>query len=156
MRAHRTSVQRARPGNGGTRRAGTLLLIHLAVALTATSLVACSDDDPSGPGAGLAGTWNATSFVVQGQDLIVLGMGITLALNSSNTFVLTVTGDLTGVCGGASSCTENGSYSSTATQITLNPGTEDEVTFNYALLGQTLTLTGSIDGNQATITLIRA
>ena len=135
--------------------ARTLFSARLGATLIAAALVGGCDDDPSGPSSSLTGTWNATSFVVQGQDLIILGMDLALTLTASDTYTLTVANDLTGVCGTNASCTETGAFTSTATSITLNPGTLDEVTFNYVVQGQTLTFTGSIDGNAATIVFTR-
>ena len=139
------------------RLARALLVAQLgAAAAGVSSVAACSEDEAGGPSASLPGSWNATSLVVQGQDLIALGMDLTLTLGGSGTYVLTVTGDLTGVCGAASSCNETGAYTFTATRITLNPGTADELSFNYVLQGSTLAFTGVILDNPATITFVRA
>jgi hypothetical protein len=140
-----------------SRFAASLAVLSLAVFSTA-----CSDDDDDGTGpvddpeAALVGTWNATSFVGLGQDFVAQGMGVTLTLTSSNTFTFAVTNDLIGACDPDTACSETGSYSATASQITFDPGTVDAETFTYTIQGSTLTVTGSIDGTPVTIAFTRA
>ncbi len=126
----------------------------LAASLVVAALAACSSDKATGPDPALIGTWNATSFMALGQDLIQQG-GMTLeaTLTNANTYTLDVTGDLTGNCDPGPDCVVTGNYSATAAQITFDPGTVDAVTFNYSIAGSTMTLTGNIGGIPATITL---
>ena len=135
-------------------RLGTLLA--MAVLLPIAS--ACSsDDDPTAPGADpLVGTWQVTSFQALGSDLIAQGMTLTITLSAAKTYTIVVTDDLLGTCDQGTTCTETGSYSSTSTQITIDPGLEDEVTFNYSIQGNSMTFTGSIDGNPVTVVLQKA
>jgi len=126
----------------------------LALVLLA-SLAACGDDDPTGVASDLVGTWQVTSFQAIGlADFIAAGMGITLTL-TENEFTLAVTNDQAGICDGASSCSDSGTYSATSTQITLDPGTPDAETFTYSIQGSTMTWTGSIDGFPVTLVATR-
>jgi hypothetical protein len=118
---------------------------------------ACSDDDNgTGPGGGLVGSWTATSFVGLGQDFIALGMDLTLTLTNANTYTIVIENDTLGACEPGPDCTQNGNYTSTSTQITLDPDLPEETTtFAYTIQGSVLTLTGSIDGTPVTITFSR-
>jgi len=128
------------------------------VAVLLPVLASCSsdDDDPVGTSDPVVGTWNATSFMAFGQDVVAQGMGLSITLNANGTYSLSVTNDLIGACEPATSCTESGSYSSTSTQIVIDPGTADEETFSYSIQGSTMTLTGTIDAVPVTIVFTRA
>lgn len=133
------------------RRALLTALVALLVALPA-----CSDnDDPAGPGGGqetYVGTWDATSFSGGGMDLIAMGMTLEATFTTS-TYSLTVTNDQVELCGGtATSCTTNGPLSATASEITIDAGEPDAVTFDYTVTGSTMTWSGDIDGTAVTIT----
>lgn len=136
----------------------TLTLVSLAAC---TGLLAACGDDATDPGddAGLVGTWEATSFVATGfGDLIEQGMNLTVTLdsNTSGTAAFDFQNDVAGFCDGDSDCQSSGPYEATTAQITLEPGTEDEITFNYTIVGNTMTWVGNIDtGVQATITFQR-
>jgi hypothetical protein len=118
-------------------------------------IVACSGDESTGPDSDpLVGTWQVTSFQTLGVDAIDLGMSMQVTLTSAKTYTLVITDDAFGACDAGTSCTETGSYSSTSTQITLDPG-PDEVTFNYSIQGNTMTFTGNIDGDPVTVVLQR-
>jgi hypothetical protein len=121
-------------------------------------LVSCSsdDDDPAGLSDPLVGTWNATSFVAGTDDVIALGMDLSIAFSAADTYTLTVTNDLIEARDGAADCTQTGSYAATSTQLTIDPGTVDSITFGYTIQGNTLTLTGSMDGIPVTVVLTRA
>lgn len=125
----------------------------LATSLLVAALAACSSDEATGPDPALIATWNCTSFSALGQDFIQQGMTLQATFTNADTYTLTVTGDLTGNCNPGPDCVVNGTYSATATQITFDPGTVDAVTFNYSIVGNTMTLTGNIEGIPATITL---
>lgn len=125
----------------------------LSLALIATTLSACSDDEVLAPGTSVAGTWNATSFTALGSDFIDEGMGLSVALTGGGSYTFTATNDLVGICGDdGPDCTDTGSYSSTASTLTLDAGTADAITFNYSIQGNTMTWSGSIDSTPATIT----
>ena len=51
--------------------------------------------------------------------------------------------------------TQSGDYTATATTLTVAPGTEDEVTFEYTLNGDTMTWMGLVEGVPATIVFMR-
>ncbi len=129
-----------------------------AASLLAAALIqlpACSDDEPTAPGASLIATWNATSFVTMGQDFIAQGMTLRMVFSAAGTYTLTVGNDLIGACAPNPDCVETGNYTATTTQLTIDPG-PDETVFTYTIQGTVLTLTGSIDGTAVTIILSRA
>lgn len=125
----------------------------LPLALVAATLIACSDDELLAPNtASLVATWNATSFSALGSDFIDDGMDLHVTLTSGGSYTFTVTNDLVGICDTEPDCTSSGSYTSTASQISLDAGTEDAITFNYSIQGSTMTWSGNIDSTPATIT----
>ena len=129
----------------------------MAMALLLPLAISCSDNDSTGPDAGqLVGTWDVTSFQAFGIDIIQQGTTMELTLTASETYTIVITDDFLGTCDPEPTCTETGSYSSTSTQITLDPNTEDEVTFNYSINGTTMTFTGNIEGTQVTMILRRS
>ena len=125
--------------------------------LGATALIAgCSDDDDgTGPNSPLVGTWNATSITALGNDLVALGMDVTLTLTEAGDYTLDITGDLIAFCAPETSCTQTGAYTNTETQITLDPGTAEEVILSYLIQGTTLTFTGTISGTPVAFTFTR-
>jgi hypothetical protein len=131
-----------------------------AATLLALTVGCSSDDDPAGPNdqeGTIVGTWNATSFAALGSDFIAGGMTLMGTFTAANTYSFDVTGDQVGVCGdsGVSDCTSSGPYSSTATQVTIDAGEEDEVTFAYTIQGSGagtgMTWTGTIGGFPVTV-----
>lgn len=136
--------------------------LSLVAALVATSfLAACSSDDDNGDPTGppsLTGTWVATSFVALGMDFIAGGMGVTLTFANNGTYTLQVTNDLVELCGDqqVTDCTQTGTYTSTASTLTLDEGSPDELQINYTLQGSTLTFNFSIDNNPIVVTLARS
>lgn len=136
--------------------------LSLVAALVATSfLAACSSDDDNGGPTGtpsLTGTWVATSFVALGTDFVAAGMGLTLTLTNNGTYTLEVTNAQVELCDDeqATDCTETGTYTSTATTLTLDEGTADELTVNYTLQGSTMTFNFSIDGTPIVVTFARS
>lgn len=131
--------------------------VLFALVAFAAALSACSDDDnPAGPGGNqdaYVGTWTATSFVVSGMDLIDQGMGLQATFTTSS-YSLTVTDDVVGICAesGSTDCTETGVLSGSGSQVTFDPGTADEVVFDYTIVGSNMTITGAIDGQPVSIT----
>ena len=129
----------------------------LAFAALFSMAAACSDSETTGPAEEqLVGTWDVTSFQAFGVDAIQQGMSMELTLTAGKTYTIVITDDFLGTCDPETSCTESGSYSSTSTQITMDPGTEDEVTFNYSISGSTMTFTGNIEGIPVTMILRRS
>lgn len=136
---------------------------HVTIALALTTLMAaataCDNEDiliPDGD-VTIVGSWQATSFAGLGTDLIADGMTLSATLSASNTYTFDVTGDLAGICGdeGPDCSSETRSYTATDTEVTLDPGDEDEVTFAYDIQGTIMTWTGSIDGTPVVITWVR-
>lgn len=132
MRAHRTNR-----------------LITITIALSSLLLTAgCGDDDPTGTGSSnpLVGTWNATSFVVGGFDLIDAGATFSLTLAAGGTESSTITGDTSMFfCETTVDCTDSGTWTSTSTTLTFDPGTVDEFTVTYTISGSTLNFSGTIE-----------
>jgi hypothetical protein len=135
-------------------RAPFRLAVLLAVAFTA--FTACSSDDSNAPapvpGSALRASWNVTSFATAADDFIAQGMVLVITFKSDGTYALTVTNDLVGICNPGPNCVEGGDYTATATTVTLDPGTVDEVVFDYTIAGTTLTMNGDIGGTPVTIT----
>lgn len=135
-------------------------LAVLAAAALVAALSACSgDDDPTGDDteASVVGAWQAASFTALGTDYIDLGMSLTAVLGADNTYDFTVINDLVGICGGdgGENCSTTGAYATSAGQITIDPGDEDEVTFSYSIQGSGMSWTGSVGGTPAVVTWVR-
>jgi hypothetical protein len=131
-----------------SRRTVSTMLLSLAVAWGVSG---CGSDDNGGTGPGVnsavVGTWNATSFVPQGSgDLIAQGMSLSFTFAASGDYTFTITNDQGGLCDGAANCSDGGSYTASGTQITLDPGTVDVAILNYTIVGNTMTITATIDG----------
>ncbi len=129
-------------------------LVALFVALAFVPLTAgCGGDDGEPTGGNgqadpLLGTWTATSFVVDGLDIIPGGTSISFSLISGGSYTLSVTNDnqTTFLCGGSFNCSDSGDFTSTSSTIVFDPGTVDEFSLNYTLSGTTLTVSGSVEG----------
>jgi hypothetical protein len=63
-----------------------------------------------------------------------------------------VTGDLLDFCDPGPNCSDGGDIEATGSQITFDPGTIDEETFSYSIVGTTLTVSATIDGSTFTFT----
>lgn len=131
-----------------------------AIALIALLLpiVACGDKDPTGPGADpILGTWQATSFIGEGNDVIAAGMTLRATFAANNTYTFVVTNDMVGVCSedGGNNCTDSGPVSHTAAAVIIDAGTADATTFNYTITGNTMSWTGSIDGTPVSLAFTR-
>lgn len=128
------------------RRRSTLLFGLLLV-----GAVACGGDSSTEPSIDeeFIGNWISTSFTVDGQELMTEGSSfyISLGLFSDGSYQLIVGGDESGVfCDGEPSCTTMGDYTFSGSTLTVDPGTPDAVVLQYAVSGDTLTVSGSIDG----------
>ncbi len=134
-------------------------LVALFVALAFVPLTAgCGGDDGEPTGGNgqadpLLGTWTATSFVVDGLDIIAGGTSASLSFFSGGSYSFSVTNDDSGfLCEGPFNCIDFGDFTSTSSTIVLEPGTVDEISLNYTLSGTTLTLSGSIEGRSVSAT----
>lgn len=133
---------------------GTLVLAAACV----TALGACGEDSPmeNNDDDTIFGIWDATSFNALGTDFIDTGLTVVLNLTGSGQITIDFAGDLLSTfCDTGTTCTQSGDYVATETTITVAPGTEDELTFNYTLSGDTMTWTGLIDNISATIVFSR-
>ena len=139
------------------RTSRSLLLAGFsAVTLLASTVTACGDGKGgTGPNAALYATWNATSFMALGSDFIADGMGLVLTLDAAGTYTIDFTNDMIGACNPGPDCSVSGDFSANASRVTIDPGTADEVVFNYSIVGTSMTFTGNLDGNQVTITFER-
>ena len=119
--------------------------------------LACSGNESTSPDSNaLVGNWQVTSFEALGIDFIQEGMSVELRLSAAGTYTFVIANDAFGFCETGTTCTDTGRFSSTSTQITMDAGTEDEITFNYSLRGTTLTLTTDVEGTQLTMVLQRS
>ena len=114
---------------------------------------ACDSGGSNGPSDPLFGSWDATSFTVLGTDYIANGMGMVLTIKKAGTYTVAFTNDQMGACNPGPDCTDSGDVVRNGNQLTLDPGTVDEATLTYSIQGTTLTLTGLINGDAATIVL---
>lgn len=139
------------------RRTISAAVLTLALA---GAIAGCSDDEgTTAPGVNPAvlGTWNATSFLVAGVDLIAQGVDVTLTLNSNGTYGFDVTNDQGGaLCDQGTACSDPGTYTATDTQIFLDAGTTDATTLSYSISGTTMTVTGTVDGQALVIVFSKA
>jgi len=140
---------------GFARRALPVTLLTAAVAWSASGCG--SDGDNAGPGGNdaVVGTWDAANFIVQGTDLIAQGMSLSFTFSPSGGYSLTIINDQGGLCDGAANCSDNGVYSASGTQISLDSGTIDEATLNYTIAGNTMTVTAVIDGTPIAATFTK-
>jgi hypothetical protein len=107
----------------------------------------CGGDDGTDVNitADFVGNWMSTSFVLDGEELMTAGSDfyVSVGFFSDGSYQLIVGGDEGGViCVGTTSCIDSGDFSYTGTFITLEPGTEDELAFQYSVSGDVLTIEG--------------
>ena len=141
-----------------SRRILPAVMLSLAVGWGAT---ACSSDEdggggPSGAGTAVIGTWNAMTFIANGVDAIGAGMGLIFTFDNTGTYTFNVTNDQLGLCDGivGDDCSDTGDYEASGTQITLDPGVDPAV-LNYAISGNTMTVTANIDGTPIAATFAK-
>jgi hypothetical protein len=131
----------------------------LALTLSVTPFIlGCGSDEEGNGGTGpevsdFVGDWNATSFVVDKTDLVADGTSIIFSFTAT-TYSFVIANDANGVLcdSGPTSCGESGDLSSTETTFTFDPGTNDEVTFSYNVTGDTMTVSGAVDGTAISAT----
>jgi hypothetical protein len=116
------------------------------VLLSALIPLAIGCGDGVEPPPGLVGTWDATSLVVDGFDLMDEGMTLSFTFTSGGEYSYVVTGDLLDFCDPGPNCSDGGDIEATGSQVTFDPGTIDEETFSYSIVGTTLTVSGTVDG----------
>ncbi len=127
----------------------------------ASAVAGCSDDEIStaaGVDPAVVGTWNATSFVVMGGNDLIPPLAVSFAFNANGTYALNFTNDQGDFCdpGEGGNCGEAGTYTSTSTTITLDPGGEDETTLSYSISGSTMTINATIDDETIVVVLNKA
>jgi len=133
-----------------TRRFRNFAVLALTLSVTPL-LLGCGEDDPPTGGGGTSdfvGSWVANGFVVDGTDIVAGGMTISFTFTET-TYSFNVTGDTDEFfCdAGDTACGDNGDLGSTATTLTFDPGTPDATTLSYAVNGDVLTVSGTIDGS---------
>ena len=130
----------------------TLLELILILSLTFLLFSACSDDDPTGPGAdSIVGVWKGVKNTVfygsltnpdsSNVEILTDDISFTLTIKDDNTY--TVEFVFLGVTESIS-----GTWSVSGNTITITEPGEPTVTSDYSISGNTLTITSSetIDG----------
>jgi len=104
-------------------------------------------------GAVLVGSWTATSILVDGVEVLAgTSLSFSATLNDDGTFSDAVAGDVDGLfCEGTTTCADTGTYSGTATTISICDLECDEG--QYSLLGDELRLVFVDPDAQVTVTL---
>ena len=145
-------------------------VVGFFVALLLCALTGCGNDvNPASSGANegseLAGSWQATSFLADGNDVIGMGMSVAFTFTVSGsstlrgvagTFAVTITNDIMDICDGASSCTPTGTFEVANGLIVFDPGTQDELVWEYSVTGQTLFMSATTEGTILQITATRS
>ena len=121
----------------------------LPLVLTAVLLPGCESSSEPEIDEPFVGNWSVSTFVIGGVEQTAPGRSFNLSIGlfRDGSYQFIVGGDDSGLlCGGPPSCNEQGDYSFTASRITLDPGTPDAFPFQYVVSGNTLTVSGSIEG----------
>ena len=89
--------------------------------------------------------------------LVADGMTFDLTLAASGTYTIEVGNDQVGVCqeAGTTDCSETGPFTYTESQVTLDSGEADSVTFNYDVSASSMTWVGAISSVPVTVTFDR-
>jgi hypothetical protein len=127
----------------GKRRVALLMLIPWLV-----GAAGCGGDESTTepvPTA-LLGSWVAISMMAGTQDLAVQGMNLSVHFSADGEYSYLISDDLLGMCEAGPDCNGWGEFSATATRLILDPGTSEAQSFAYSISGDTLTLTGSVQG----------
>jgi hypothetical protein len=112
-------------------------------------------DGTTEPPAELVGTWDATSLLVDGFDLMDEGMTLTFTFTSGGEYSYTVANDQLDFCDPGPNCTDSGDFTVSGNQITFDPGTVWEETYTYTLTGSTLTITATFGASTFTFTFAK-
>jgi len=133
---------------------------RLSFGLLVIALVACNGNgtEPDIDEA-FVGDWFVTSFVVDGVDLVTAPgstLNVSFGFYSDGSYQLIVGGDTSGLlCDLAQSCNEQGDFSFSGNVITLDPGTADALDLQFTVSGDTLTISGTLDGTPFTASFER-
>ena len=133
--------------------------IHTAIlSLALGGAIAGCSSEGTGPeiNPAVVGTWNATSFMFEGSDVIVQGTTVSFGFTNDGTYSFNFANDQGVLCDVGTACVDTGDYEATVSQIVLDPDTVDEQLFNYSIAGTTMTITGDVDGAPVTIVLNKA
>jgi Lipocalin-like domain len=136
-----------------------LRVVFVTMAFGVLFAGSCDDEaNMNGPGSdALLGSWVSTSLMAGGMELNTNGLTLTITFESDGTYTTSFANDLDMLfCEGATSCTDGGPYTRTGTQITLDAGTTDESVVGYSISGDTMTVTGDIDGTPIVFVFHRA
>ena len=123
---------------------GRIVLPMLLFALACGSDPADPDIDEA-----FVGNWFATSFVIDGEELVTPagGLSVSFGFFSDGSYQFIVGGDENFYfCNVTPSCVDDGDFSFTGSVITLDPGTVDELGLQYSVSADTLTVSGNLDG----------
>ncbi|HSH76200.1 MAG TPA: hypothetical protein VLA09_10995 [Longimicrobiales bacterium] len=99
------------------------------------------------------GNWIATSFVVDGVELIDIGSAFNVSFGffADGSYQLIVGGDEGFLfCDAVPSCVDDGDFTFSGNVITLDPGTVFELSLQYSVTGDTLAVSGNLNGSQFT------
>jgi len=123
----------------------------LRIALPVLLIAWACGGDPAEPNINEAfvGNWVATSFIVDGEELITPGGGLSVSFGffSDGSYQFIVGGDVNNYfCDPATSCVDDGDYSFAGNVITLDPGTVDQLGLQYSASASTLNVSGNLDG----------
>jgi hypothetical protein len=131
-------------------------LALLSVLALWVSLSACGGPEEPALGEPFIGTWNATSFMVDGQEYIQPNGDFYFVLQffTDASYYFGVGGDTDGLFCTApdTMCDDEGDITFTSSTITLDPGTPDAQTLAYSVSGNTMTTSTSIDGSNVAAT----
>lgn len=95
------------------------------------------------------GNWFATSFIVDGNELVdpTSSFNLSFGFFSDGSYQLIVGGDDNLLfCETDPSCVDAGDFTFQGTVITLDPGTVYELTLLYSVSGDSLTVSGNLGG----------
>lgn len=115
----------------------------VAVAACSGDSTGASNDDS------VVGVWQATSMKGGTTEFLIDGMTVRATITAT-TYSLAIISDQAGFCDGPDDCTITGNYTRSGTTFTIDPGTEDEAVFSLSFQGNTMTWSGTIDGESAT------
>lgn len=133
-------------------RLGSLRVLAARLTIPVMALaMACGTVDPEelDIDAPFIGSWDATSFIVAGEELVTAGglFFVNFGFFSDGSYGFSVVGDGDGVlCDIPPACNDDGDFSYTSTVIVLDPGTTDELELSYTVSGNTLGVSGILNG----------